>query len=64
MGNFQDAIQVAIRLAHLPENPEIIGESNKSFSGLLKQISSEVGHHPLESLSEDFSGPSLEYRLR
>lgn len=63
LGNKQDAIQVAIKLAHLPEKPEIIAGSSKSLSGLLRQMSSQGGH-PLDSLSDAFTGPALEYRLR
>ena len=37
LGNREDAIQAAIKLAHLPAKPEIITESGtKSFSGLLQ----------------------------
>ena len=41
LGNRQDAIRVAIQLAHLPDHPELITDDAKSFAGFLKQLSSE-----------------------
>jgi len=64
LGNREDAIQVAIRLAHLSEKPEIWADSDKSFSSILKQFSSQFGGHSWDTLNEALAGPSVEYRLR
>jgi len=64
LGNRQDAVEAAIRLAHLPAKPYIITEERKSFSAFLQHMSSQFFNQPLQSLQETVSGTSVEYRWR
>ncbi|MFA5976241.1 MAG: signal peptide peptidase SppA [Elusimicrobiota bacterium] len=64
LGNQEDAVQVAIRLAGLPAQPTILSDTKRSLSDLIKHLSSSVGRTNLETLVEGWSGPSLEYRWR
>lgn len=64
LGNRQDAIQAAIRLAKLPEKPDILSDSSSSMSGLLRQLSTGLGLEPMEGLADLWHSPSMEYRWR
>jgi protease-4 len=64
LGNREDAIQKAIALAHLPEHPMIVTDSNHSFVSLMKHLSSREGTGAFETLSDHWNGPALEYRWK
>jgi protease-4 len=64
LGDQEDAIQAAIRLANLPAKPTIITEDHKSFSAFLERATSQWSRQPLESLQEVVTGTSVEYRWR
>jgi protease-4 len=64
LGNQEDAIQAAIRLAKLPAKPVIDGDDRKSFSSFLQRATSQLSHQPLEAIQDVVSGTSVEYRWR
>jgi protease IV len=65
LGDQQDALQTAIKLANLSPNPRVISDSSKSLRNILQNLSSEVaGRGLFESLGIHPPGFSLEYALR
>lgn len=65
LGNREDAIQVVIRLAHLPAHPEILSDSGKSLSDVFKQLSaSSSAAGPFANFDSALHGPRLEYQLQ
>jgi protease-4 len=64
LGNEQDAIQVAIKLAKLPADPFIISQPSHSFSSMVQRATSQFSRQPLDSLQDAWSGAGMEYRWR
>jgi protease-4 len=64
LGNSQDAIQVAIKLANLAPKPPIITDQPKSVMSLLRHASSQLSSDPIAALGLNSPSVSLEYRLR
>jgi protease IV len=64
LGDQEDAVQAAIRLAKLPEKPFIISDEHKGLSGWLERTSSRLRNTPLESLQDTLLGSRVEYRWR
>jgi protease-4 len=64
LGDQEDGVQAAIRIAKLPAKPYILDEENGSFSSVLQRMSSVFFQRPLESLEEVVLGASMEYRWR
>jgi protease IV len=64
LGNRQDAIKIAAKLAGLPDEPSILADTDHGVLGLLRQFSTRFSLGPLAVFNESASGPSLEYRWR
>ena len=64
LGNREDALQIAIHLANLPDHPIIISDTNRSMLSLVKHISSEKSAGAFEALSSHWTGPALEYQWK
>jgi protease IV len=64
LGNREDALQIAIRLAHLPDHPVIVSDTNRSMLSLVKHMSSQQNAGAFEALSSHWTGPALEYRWK
>jgi protease-4 len=64
IGNYQDALQAAIALAHLPAKPVVIMDETRSFSSLLREVSAGGGPSLLESAAESMISPRVEYRWK
>jgi protease-4 len=64
MGDQEDAIQTAIKLAKLPAEPVIVSDDHRSFSAILQRATAQFSRQPLDSLQEAVLGASMEYRWR
>jgi len=64
MGDQEDAIQTAIKLAKLPAKPYIVADDRKSISSMLQRAMSQFSRQPLESLQDVVTGTTVEYRWR
>jgi protease-4 len=64
VGDSQDTIELAIKLARLAPNPPIISDAPKSLTALMRNLSSQGRTSPLEALGVRPAGFSLEYSLR
>lgn len=64
LGNREDALQVAIHLANLPDHPVIVSDTNRSMLSLVKHMSSQQSAGALDALSRPWTGPALEYRWK
>jgi protease IV len=64
LGDSQDALELAIKLANLAAKPRIITDTPKSLSGLLKQMSSQTPLSALTALGLPDTSFSVEYSLR
>jgi protease-4 len=64
LGDEQDAIQAAIRLAKLPAKPYILSDNPHSISALLERVATQVSRQPFDSIQDAVSGARVEYRWR
>ena len=64
LGDEQDAIQAAIRLAKLPEKPYLLSDNPRSISSLLQRMAAQVSRQPFDSVEDAVSGARVEYRWR
>jgi protease-4 len=64
LGNSQDALQEAIRLAHLAPHPPILSDSRRSLASWVRQVSAGSPWSMLERWSTDALGFRLEYLLQ
>jgi len=64
MGDQEDAIQTAIKLAKLPAEPFIVSDDHKSFSAIFQRATTQFSRQPLDSLQDAVLGASMEYRWR
>ncbi len=64
MGNQEDAVQVAIRLAKLPAKPYIVSDNHRSLSSFFHHAAASLGGQPLESIHDVLSSGGVEYRWR
>jgi protease-4 len=62
MGDQEDAIQTAIKLAKLPAKPYMLTDDRKSLSSLLLRATSQFSRQPLDAFQNAVSGTSVEYR--
>jgi protease IV len=62
LGNEQDAIQTAIRLAKLPEKPFLVMDEKPSFSSFVRQASARFTPAPWADLKDALANAGLEYR--
>jgi len=64
LGNLHDAVQIAIKLANLPEKPVILRQDKPSLASFMQQLSSSWAGSSLSAIHEDLSTPAMEYRWR
>jgi len=63
LGDQEDAIEIAIALAHLPEHPQIISDDTRSLGAILQHLSSEAPSGAWQAVAASWShSPSVEYR--
>lgn len=62
LGGRRDAVEMAIRLAHLPAHPPILSDSTRSLRSLMRQLSSRGGKI-FDAVQDQMSGLRVEYRL-
>ena len=64
MGDYQDALEVATKLAHLAPHPPLDTDTSKSLMALVKHLSGQSKTGLFESAGASPLGFSLEYRLQ
>lgn len=64
LGDEEDAIQAAIRLANLPDKPYILSENRRSFSALLERVATRGSLSLVDSVQDAVAGARVEYRWR